>query len=188
MKSSTKKKYPTIGCCGIDCGLCPRFYTTGTSKCPGCLGKDFRNFHPSCSIITCCVKTKNYETCADCEELPCKRIEKWDQVDSFVTHRDCFRNLQEIRRNGIESFITQHKLRMKFLRNLLEKYDDGRSKSFYCLSAALLPVDSMNSIVAELSRSEPKPIDRKESAKMLRKAFTDVAAAIGIDLKYRKKA
>jgi hypothetical protein len=21
------KKYGTIGCCGIDCGLCPRFYT-----------------------------------------------------------------------------------------------------------------------------------------------------------------
>ncbi|MDR3149386.1 MAG: hypothetical protein LBT88_05150 [Oscillospiraceae bacterium] len=26
------KAFPTIGCCRIDCGLCPRFYTSGTSN------------------------------------------------------------------------------------------------------------------------------------------------------------
>jgi hypothetical protein len=26
--------HPTIGCCGIDCGLCPRYYTDGPSRCP----------------------------------------------------------------------------------------------------------------------------------------------------------
>jgi hypothetical protein len=32
------KKYPTIGVCGLDCGLCPRYYTIGPSRCPGCAG------------------------------------------------------------------------------------------------------------------------------------------------------
>ena len=50
------KKYPTIGVCGLDCGLCPRYYTIGPSRCPGCAGPDFFNKHPSCSFITCCVK------------------------------------------------------------------------------------------------------------------------------------
>jgi len=36
------KIYNTIGCCGIDCGLCPRFYTKGDSVCPGCGGTDCR--------------------------------------------------------------------------------------------------------------------------------------------------
>jgi len=41
------KKFETIGCCGIDCGLCPRFHTTGTSACPGCGGLEFKEKHPS---------------------------------------------------------------------------------------------------------------------------------------------
>lgn len=36
----TKKIY-TLGCCGLDCGLCPRFYTEGSSRCPGCCGENF---------------------------------------------------------------------------------------------------------------------------------------------------
>ncbi|HNR04634.1 MAG TPA: DUF3795 domain-containing protein, partial [Bacillota bacterium] len=47
------KKIHTLGCCGLDCGLCPRFFTEGASRCPGCCGVDFENKHPSCSFITC---------------------------------------------------------------------------------------------------------------------------------------
>jgi len=50
-----EKTYPTIACCGIDCGLCPRFYTAGASRCCGCGGKDFANVHPACGILSCCV-------------------------------------------------------------------------------------------------------------------------------------
>ena len=62
------KKYNTIGCCGIDCGLCPRFHTNGASACPGCCGKDFKEKHPSCGVVTCCVDKHKFETCAD---TPC---------------------------------------------------------------------------------------------------------------------
>jgi hypothetical protein len=34
------KIYPTIGACGLDCGLCTRYYTVGPSRCPGCCGPD----------------------------------------------------------------------------------------------------------------------------------------------------
>ena len=57
-----EKKYPTIGCCGIDCGLCPRYYTEGKSRCPGCFGPQFMDIMgQSCSFITCCVKNKNHK-------------------------------------------------------------------------------------------------------------------------------
>lgn len=36
------KKYETIGYCGIDCGLCPRYHTKGDSVCPGCGGLYFK--------------------------------------------------------------------------------------------------------------------------------------------------
>ena len=34
------KNYPSIACCGIDCGLCPTHYTKGPTRCPGCGGQD----------------------------------------------------------------------------------------------------------------------------------------------------
>lgn len=67
------KKYPAIGVCGLDCGLCPRHYTDGPSRCPGCGGIDFHLKRPSCSFITCCVKKKGLEVCRECEDFPCPK-------------------------------------------------------------------------------------------------------------------
>jgi hypothetical protein len=53
------KEYETIGCCGIDCGLCPRFYTIGESACWGCGGNKFKEKHPSCRYLTCCTIEKD---------------------------------------------------------------------------------------------------------------------------------
>jgi len=36
--------------CGIDCGLCPGFYISGYSACPGCGGLNFKEKHPSCGF------------------------------------------------------------------------------------------------------------------------------------------
>jgi len=68
------KKYETIAACGIDCGLCPRFYTKGNSACPGCGGLNFKEKHPSCGILTCCVIKNGFETCAECKDFPCSRF------------------------------------------------------------------------------------------------------------------
>lgn len=69
------KKYETIGCCGIDCGLCPRFHTKGESGCPGCGGLNFKDKHPSCGFLTCCVIKNELEVCSDCNDYPCKRFD-----------------------------------------------------------------------------------------------------------------
>ncbi len=150
MEGNRRKMHPTIGCCGIDCGLCPRFYTIGTSRCPGCLGRDFEKRHPSCSIATCCFRKKDQETCAGCTDFPCQKMKSWDQADSFVTHRVSLQNLRSIQRNGITRFMRQQEQRIRLLTHLLEEYDDGRSKSFFCLSTALLPVDSIVTTIDEV--------------------------------------
>jgi len=181
------KRYPTIGCCGIDCGLCPRFHTEGKSKCPGCAGKDFRDKHPSCSILTCCVITKRRETCGDCEEFICKRILNWDSSDSFVTHRNCIYNLKSIREKGLDSFIEQQEDRMQLLKTLLEEYDDGRSKSFYCLSAALLPIGELSSAMERVGKVVQPENDRKHVGKLMREAFAGIATKSSVELSYRKK-
>src|SRR5215469_1380412 len=97
------KKYYILGCCGIDCGLCPRFYTEGDSKCPGCFGPNFSEKHPPCSFATCCVKNHNLEVCGQCIEYPCKKFkDKNIEKDSFVTHKKMLENHDYIKRSGIE--------------------------------------------------------------------------------------
>lgn len=99
------RKYPTIGCCGIDCGLCPRYYTEGTSRCPGCGGEGFEEKHPSCGFITCCEKKHGLNICAECAEFLCKRFEKeTGEWDSFVLHRKVMPNQKLIAEKGIEIY------------------------------------------------------------------------------------
>ena len=104
-RRSLVKTYPTIACCGIDCGLCPIHYTKGPSRCPGCCGPNFFHTHPSCSFITCCVKEKNLEVCAQCEEYPCPKFDSEGKFDSFVTHRKVFTNQKNIKEHSLEKFI-----------------------------------------------------------------------------------
>ena len=144
-----EKKYPTLGCCGIDCGLCPRFYTDGDSICPGCLGPNFTEQHPPCAIAKCCFFEKKLEACGLCENFPCDRYKNWEKTekDSFVTHKRIFHNQNFIKTHGLQEFIKEQKIRIKLLKILLEKYNDKRSKNFYCLAATLLKIDSINQVL-----------------------------------------
>jgi len=131
MKEQPRKAYPTIACCGLDCGLCPTYYTKGPSRCPGCCGPGFFEKHPSCSIIACCVKKNGFETCAECEDIPCTKIAKWDMGDSFISHKVCLSNLKQIKTIEIEKFVEIQKKRIELLEIMLDQYNEGRSKNFF---------------------------------------------------------
>jgi hypothetical protein len=185
------KMYPTLGCCGLDCGLCPRYYTEGSSRCPGCRGPEFELKHPSCPFITCCVKKNALEVCAQCDEFPCGRTEDSDNVaDSFISHRKTLTNLLYIKDKGIESFITQQERKIALLELMLGEYDDGRSKSFYCLAAALLSPDVLEYLL-DRCREEIRTTgingDRKKCTQLLKEKLNRAAQEEGIELKLRKK-
>ena len=185
------KIYPTLGCCGLDCGLCPRYYTVGSSRCPGCCGPDFWQKHPGCSIITCCVKRKNLEVCAECSEFPCSKFKDTGKYDSFLTHKKIMSNLNSIKEYGTKKFIEKQKKRIKLLNEMLKKYDDGRSKSFYCIATTLL---SIRDIEISLDKSKQKIKEDKiglenikTRSKILKGFLNDLADKQGIELKLRKK-
>ena len=190
-KEYPAKEYPTIACCGLDCGLCPTYYTKGPSRCPGCCGPDFFNKHPSCSIITCCVKKHNFETCAECDEFPCSKIDKWDKVDSFISHRVSLSNLRLIRKEGLNKYFTQQKKRIDLLENLLENFNDGRSKSFFCLATALLSIEDIENALEESNeRIMDEKIDLKDlktKSKILRDSLNKIANVKSIELKLKRK-
>jgi hypothetical protein len=191
VKEHPVKTFPTIGCCGIDCGLCPRYHTTGDSRCPGCAGPDFFEKHPSCGHITCCAKKRKLEVCSQCNEFPCSKFESWAEGDSFVTHQKTLSNLKSIKGEGLEEFMEQQRKRIGLLTTMLEKFDDGRSKSFYCLATALLPVtaleESLHRAQQQIKQDKAKSGDVKTKAGILRGFLDDFAAKTGVELKLRHK-
>ena len=191
MEKHPIKTHPTLGCCGLDCGLCPRYYTVGNSRCPGCCGPDFWQKHPSCSFITCCVKKRNLEVCAECSEFPCSKFKDAGKYDSFLTYKRVIQNLDFIKEHGVEEFIEQQKKRIELLLIMLKHFDDGRSKSFYCIATTLLSIKDLRSALdnAEQKIKEDKgeSDDTKTRAKLLKGFLNDIAAREGIELTLRKK-
>ncbi len=185
------KTYPTIGACGLDCGLCPRYYTVGTSRCPGCCGPDFFNKHPTCPFITCCVKEKNLEVCGKCPEFPCSKFKDTEEyqaleTSSYPPYRKILPNLNFIKENGIEAFIEQQRGRIGLLETMIGDFDDGRSRSFFCKAAALLDVASLQNSLAEAAQrvrtANIKPNDSKSKAKILREILNEIAVKEGVQL------
>jgi len=182
--SPVVKKYPTIAVCGLDCGLCPRYYTAGPSRCPGCAGPDFFNKHPSCSFITCCVKNKGLVACGQCTDFPCPKFKSEKEYrlmkgsSSYPPPGKMIANLKAIKEHGIEAFAGQQRRRIKLLERMLADFDDGRSKSYYCRSAALLDPAALESALDAATRkikADRIPSDdAKTRAKTLR-ALLDAA-------------
>jgi hypothetical protein len=97
-------------------------------------------------------------------------------------------NLEEIKTSGVESFIEKQKIRIDILNDLLTNYDDGRSKSFFCQSCALLPIDKLQYIQNEAKKATVNDVELKEKCKSARKLVTETAESLGIDLKLGKNA
>jgi len=173
------KKHYTIGCCGIDCALCPRYYTKSDSKCPGCGGPEFSEKHPSCAILNCCFKKHKLEVCSLCEDFPCDKYKDKDKIekDSFVTHKKIHQNFDFIKKNGLEAFISVQKIRAELLTLMLEKYNDNKSKSFFCKAVALLSLESINHISEYLENN--KDINTKQ----LKIILNELANSDEVDLK-----
>ena len=178
------KTYPTIGVCGLDCGLCPRYYTVGTSRCPGCCGPEFPSKHPSCSFITCCVKRKNLEVCAECSDFPCSKFrsdeeyQKVKESSSYPSYKKVIPNLNFKKERGIEKFIGQQKKRIELLEKMLTIFNDGRSRSFYCKSATLLDLttleNSLDQAIQKVKTGDIKPNDTKTKAKILKGILSEI--------------
>ena len=127
-------------------------------------------------MITCCVKKNGLEVCGECGEYPCVKYDKLSGCgDSFVSHKKMLPNLMFIKENGLEAFLEQQEKRINFLETALHNHNDSRSKSFYCIAAALLSVDGLYEALSLTGQGEP-----------LKEALARIAETEGLELKLRK--
>jgi hypothetical protein len=181
-KDRLEKKYPTLGVCGLDCGLCPRYYTQGLSRCPGCAGPGFFDKHPSCGFITCCVKKKGLEVCAECSDFPCDRFKteaEYQQVkesSSYPSYRVVMWNLDTIKKDGLAGFVDQQKKRIRLLEKMIADFDDGRSRSFFCKAVCLRDLTSLEIALNETMRRVKVENIRQDDAKAKARILRELLA------------
>ena len=178
--------YPQFSACGLNCGLCPRYYTVGSSMCPGCMGEGFSGVHPSCGVLSCCQR-KGFERCFECSEFPCKKYENADKTDSFITHKNQFRDIEKARRD-FNAYKAELNVKIQILQELLTGFDDGRHKSFYCLAINLLELKDIHLIRGYIGNHVDLQATLQEKAKTLAILFQAMADEKEIVLKLRKQA
>jgi hypothetical protein len=100
-------------------------------------------------------------------------------------------NLYFIRDQGLDKFLKQQKKRIKLLERMLKDYDDGRSKSFYCIATTLLPVAELETLIDEAEHKikvEKVNADSTQTkAKILKELLNGFATKGGVELKLRSK-
>lgn len=183
-----KFKYPEIGACGLSCRLCPGYVMKTKSRCHGCK-TDWRLVGP-CSILHCAVK-RSIEFCGDCKES--KTCEKWrkhremgKKYDSFKCYQKLEDDINFIKKYGLAEFRKAQKIREGLLWKMLDDFNEGRSKSYYCLVATIFEIEEISSALKE-ARNKSKGLDIKEKAKILHSIFDSIAQEKNYNLKLRRK-
>ncbi len=181
--------YPEIGVCGLSCRLCPMYNTEAKSRCSGC--KSPTRMAVGCPFITCSVKKKGIEFCWKCKES--NNCEKWKKHivagkihDSFKCYQTLEKDILFINQNGINEFENIQKQREHLLKEMLNGFNEGRSKSYYCIAATVLELEELKELLA-LSKKESDGIDDiKEKSKILHSILDNISLKKKYYLKLRK--
>ena len=142
------RKYSLFSACGLNCGLCPRYYTDGDSKCPGCGGKNFSEKHPSCGVLSCSQRNA-IEYCYLCKEYPCKKYDKWEK-DSFITHQNMMKDFEKVKAIGIKAYQKELNEKINILNVLLDNYNNGRRTNFFCIAVNLLELNDTKIVMKQI--------------------------------------
>lgn len=174
------REHPEFSQCGLNCLLCPM--NLG-GYCPGCGGGEGNQ---SCSIARCAVERGIGEFCSQCGQFPCQVYKTMGEYDSFLPHSRMLQDLERAEKLGLEVYITELKERRSILDRLLDGWNDGRRKSFYCLAAYLLKLSELRRAFAEIQAAVPEESEREKAitaVDILKKA----AQSDGVVLRLNKK-
>ncbi len=181
-------KHTEIGVCGLSCRLCPAHHGETKSRCPGC--KSEYRMGAACPVHNCAVKKKGIEFCGFCEEN--KTCEKWrknremgKKGDSLLCYQKVEDNIASIQKNGITEFENEQKTREQLLREMLAEFNEGRSKTYYCIVATVLETKELRQALNE-AKKQTKRFDAKEKSRILHSILDGIAEKKHYWLKLRK--
>jgi len=144
-----------------------------------------------CPFITCAVKRKGLEFCWDCTENA--SCEKWKKhrdagkkYDSFTCYQTLEDNITVIQKNGLGEFERLQKRREELLKEMLEEFNEGRSKTYYCIAATVVDIEELEAALKQ-ARAAAGNLDLKGKSKLLHGILDGVAEKRQYLLKLRKR-
>jgi len=107
-------------------------------------------------------------------------------MDSFITYKNVLLNIEKVKAD-LNIYMASLKTKYEYLKILLERYDDGRSKSLYCLAVELLPTEQIEQILRNAKNEvDRENIEHKEKAKRVVGMINELAKDLKIELVLRK--
>jgi len=129
------------------------------------------------------VKKHGFETCTECSEIFNCPIFLRRKVVEWIPAAD---NLRQIKEVGLENWLIEQKERQTLLEELLQKYNEGRSMSFYCKVCARMSIKLINKAIKEakekLASEKVDNSDMKSKTRILRAVIKDIALKVNINL------
>jgi hypothetical protein len=142
-----------------------------------------------CPFITCAIKKVGVEFCWDCSTH--ESCEKWQnhretgrEHDSFKSYQKLEDDIAFIKANGVESWDKQMKVRESLLIDLLKEYNEGRSKSYYCIAATVMNINELRNAIKEADLL--KLLTIKEKSRTMHAILDSIARKKGYCLRLRK--
>lgn len=183
-------RYPGIGICGLSCQLCPNYHTDSKSRCGGCKSEGRMNL--GCPFITCAIRKKGIEFCWECEESSnCERWGKHRDAGRKYDSFKCYQKLEEdiifIQEKGFEEYKRLQNIREQILKEMLDNYNEGRSKSYYCIAVTVMKIDELNDALIK-AKNDSYGLDIKSKAKILHSELDKIGKQEGYYLGLRKIA
>lgn len=179
MKNFVRKNLK-FSLCGLNCAICVMHIG---GYCPGCGGGEGNQ---SCKIARCGME-KGLEYCFMCNIFPCDKLLDMEKYDSFITHRNQIKDMEKARISGMDSYVSMLELKERMLAYLLDNYDDGRKKSFYCMAVNLLDIKEIQKIIYDFESGNNVGMSIKQKADMLKDMLMHLADSMDIKLKLNKK-
>jgi len=143
-----------------------------------------------CPFITCAVKNKGVEFCWQCKEN--ETCEKWrkhrefsKRVDSFICYQKLEDNITFIQKNGVHEFEKIQKKREDLLKEMLHEFNEGRSKSYYCIAATVLEIEELEEALTK-AKKDSIGLEIKGKSKVLHSILNEIAERKNYYLKLRR--
>lgn len=139
---------------------------------------------------TALLRKKRIAFCGFCDQNnTCGKWRKFreagKQHDSLLSYQRLEDNIAFIQKNGMEEFKKQQETREKLLRAILTEFNEGRSKTFYCIAATVLEIGELESVL-ENARAKSKGLDIRVKSEVMHSLLNEIAENKKYLLKLRK--
>jgi len=143
-----------------------------------------------CPFITCALKKKGIEFCWTCKEH--ETCEKWrkhrkagKKADSFMCYQKLEDDIACIHTNGVNKFEKMQKRREHLIQEMLREFNEGRSKTYYCIAAAVMEIEELKEAL-NTARANSAGFNTKEKSRVLHALLDEIARQKHYHLKLRK--